>query len=87
LRQGTITLPVILLRERQNGDAAVRAAFESEDVDLQVRLVHDSGAIEAASAEAEMLVVRARTALAVLPPGVERDALDGLATYVTRRAR
>jgi len=87
LRQGTITLPVILMRDRQLADGQVRAAFESDDVDLQVRLVQESGAIPAALEEADALVERARTALAVLPRGVERDALEALAAYVTRRGQ
>jgi geranylgeranyl pyrophosphate synthase len=86
LRQGTVTLPVILMRDRQLADGRLRDAFESEDVDLQVRLVQESGAIPAAYEEAERLIARARTALTVLPPGTERDALDALATYVTHRA-
>jgi geranylgeranyl pyrophosphate synthase len=87
LRQGTITLPVILMRDGGLADGRFRAAFEAEDVDLQVRLVQESGAIAQALAEAEALVDRARGALVVLPPGVERDALDALAAYVTRRDR
>ncbi|MBV9171263.1 MAG: polyprenyl synthetase family protein [Chloroflexi bacterium] len=86
LRQGTITLPVILLREEQLADGRFRAAFESEDVDQQVRLVQESGAIAAAYSEAERLVDVARAALRALPRGVERDALDALAVYVTQRA-
>jgi geranylgeranyl pyrophosphate synthase len=85
LRQGTITLPVILARDVADG--RFRAAFESEDVDLQVRLVQESGAIAAALAEAETLVSRARAALVEFPSGVERDALDALAAYVTTRDR
>jgi geranylgeranyl pyrophosphate synthase len=85
LRQGTITLPVILLRDRQLADGRLQAAFEAEDVDTQVRLVQESGAIPAAFEEADALVSRARTALDVLPAGVERDALEALAAYVTRR--
>ena len=85
LRQGTITLPVILMRDQQLADGRLRAAFESDDVDLQVRLVQESGAIGAAHAEAESLVARAKAALAALPRGIERDALDALATYVTHR--
>ena len=85
LRQGTITLPVILARDVADG--RFRAAFETEDIDLQVRLVQESGAIAASLAEAESLVFRARSALAVLPSGVERDALDALAAYVTHRDR
>jgi geranylgeranyl pyrophosphate synthase len=87
LRQGTITLPVILMRDRQLADGQFRAAFESEDVELQVRLVQESGAIAAAVAEAEMLVTRATAALDVLPQGTQRDALEALAAYVTRRGR
>ena len=86
LRQGTITLPVILMRDRELADGRMRAAFESEDVDLQVQLVQQSGAIPAAYAEAESLVASAHSALEALPQGVKRDALDALATYVTRRA-
>jgi octaprenyl-diphosphate synthase len=86
LRQGTVTLPVILMRDRQLADGRLRQAFESEDVDLQVRLVQESGVIPAAYEEAEALITRARTALTVLPAGTERDALDALATYVTHRA-
>jgi geranylgeranyl pyrophosphate synthase len=86
LRQGTITLPVILMRDRQLADGRLRGAFESEDVDLQVKLVQESGAIQAAYAEAEALVSRALDALTPFPPSTERDALEALARYVTRRA-
>jgi geranylgeranyl pyrophosphate synthase len=86
LRQGTITLPVILMRDQQLADGRLRGAFESEDVDLQVKLVQESGAIPAAYAEAEGLVSRARESLTALPQGIERDALEALAVYVTRRA-
>jgi geranylgeranyl pyrophosphate synthase len=87
LRQGTITLPVILMRDRQLTDGRMRDAFNSDDVDSQVRLVQESGAIQAAIAEADSLVSRARAALHLLPRGTERDALDALASYVTRRGR
>jgi geranylgeranyl pyrophosphate synthase len=86
LRQGTITLPVILTRDNQLADGRLRAAFETEDVEQQVRLVQESGAIPAAYSEADALIARARAALEVLPAGIERDALDALAGYVTRRA-
>jgi heptaprenyl diphosphate synthase len=85
LRQGMITLPVILMRDANLADGRFRDAFEGEDVELQVRLVQESGAIQRALTEAEALVGRARSALAALPAGVERDALDALAAYVTQR--
>jgi geranylgeranyl pyrophosphate synthase len=87
LRQGTITLPVILVRDGDLADGRLAAAFESEDVDEQVRLIQESGAIAAAYAEADGLIEQARAALKVLPSGAERDALDGLASYVVDRAR
>ena len=87
LRQGTITLPVILLRDADLADGRYQSAFESDDVDEQVRLVQTSGAIEAAYREAHTLVERALTALQSLPPGVERRALETLAAYVTRRTQ
>jgi geranylgeranyl pyrophosphate synthase len=86
LRQGTITLPVILMRDQRLADGRLRGAFESEDVDLQVKLVQEGGAIQAAYAEAEALVSRALDALTPLPPSTERDALEALARYVIRRA-
>jgi geranylgeranyl pyrophosphate synthase len=52
-----------------------------------VRLVQESGAIPLALTEAEALVARARGALEAFPAGVERDALDALAAYVTQRDR
>src|SRR2546430_607364 len=60
LRQGTITLPVILLRDGGELDGRFRAAYESSDVDLQVELVQQSSAIAAAYAEAEQLIQEAR---------------------------
>jgi geranylgeranyl pyrophosphate synthase len=86
LRQGTITLPVILMRDGRLADGQFRRAFEAEDVELQIRLIQESDAIQRALVEAETLVSRARESLAALPPGVERDALDALAAYVTRRS-
>jgi geranylgeranyl pyrophosphate synthase len=87
LRAGTITLPVILMRDHALADGRVRSAFQSEDVDLQVRLVQESGAIDLAQREADTLVSTARSALRALPSGVERDALDALAAYAITRDR
>jgi geranylgeranyl pyrophosphate synthase len=86
LRQGTVTLPVILLRELGLTDGQFRAAVAAEDLERQIALVQGSGAIEAAYGEAEQLVSRARASLEVLPAGPERAALDALAQFVTRRA-
>jgi geranylgeranyl pyrophosphate synthase len=87
LRAGTITLPVILMRDHALVDGRFRSAFDAEDVDLQVRLVQESGAIALAQSEADLLVQTARSALSALPAGVERDALDALAAYAITRDR
>jgi geranylgeranyl pyrophosphate synthase len=86
LRQGTITLPVILLRDGGGADGMLTQAFEAEDVDRQVRLVQESEGIQAAYDEAEALVTQACDVLDVLPESTERDALRALARYVTQRS-
>ena len=75
------------MRDLELADGRLRMAFESDDVDQQVRLVQESGAIPAAFEEAAALVSNARSALAIVPAGIERDALDALAGYVTQRAQ
>jgi geranylgeranyl pyrophosphate synthase len=87
LRAGMVTLPVILMRDHHLVDGRFRAAVEAEDITRQVQLVLESGAIGSTYAEAESLVSRARDALEFLPEGVERDALDALARFVTERTR
>ncbi len=84
LRQGTITLPVICLRELMpNG--AYREAFEADDVPALVKLVNESGAAERARAEADRLLDEAREALGAVPAGPARDALERLTYYVVER--
>ncbi len=84
LRQGTITLPVICLRELLDGDA-YRQAFGAEDVAGVIELVRTSGAVERARAEADRLLDEAREALQVTPAGDARDALEALTSYVVDR--
>jgi geranylgeranyl pyrophosphate synthase len=87
LRQGTITLPVILLRDRQLANGRFESTFAGDDAEAKVQLVQQSGAIAATYAEAERLVRDAREALHALPSSVERDMLDSLAAFVTARER
>ena len=84
LRQGTITLPVICLRESMpNG--AYREAFEAFDVPALVKLVNESGAAECARQEADRMLEEAREALRMVPAGPARDALEGLTYFVVER--
>jgi heptaprenyl diphosphate synthase len=84
LRQGTITLPVICLRDVLDSEA-YRQAFAAEDVPALVELVRSSGAIDRARAEAESLLDEAREALQITPAGDARDALEALTYYVLDR--
>ena len=84
LRQGTITLPIIYLRDALP-DGRFRAAFEEHDVDRLVELVRGSRAIDRAYAEADRLLEEARETLALVPVGEPRDALESLTRYVAER--
>ncbi|MFN8522117.1 MAG: polyprenyl synthetase family protein [Chloroflexota bacterium] len=84
LRQGTITLPVLCLREMLP-DREFRAAFADQDVDRQIELVRKSGAIERAFGEAEALLDEARSCLTALPLGDARDVLTQITRYVSER--
>jgi heptaprenyl diphosphate synthase len=84
VRQGTITLPVICLREIIPPEE-FRAAFAEDDTSAVVDLVRTSGAVELAQAEADRLLAEARDALADAPAGQARDALEALTYYVVER--
>ena len=84
LRQGTITLPVICLRDVLDSEA-YRQAFAAEDGPGVVELVRSSGAIDRAHAEAESLLDEAREALLITPAGHARDALEAFTYYVVER--
>ncbi len=84
LRQGTITLPVICLRETMSTEQ-FRTAFADGDVERLVRLVRESPAIDRAYAEAEQMLQEAREALKLVPAGEPRDLLDNLTRYVVDR--
>jgi geranylgeranyl pyrophosphate synthase len=84
LRQRTITLPVICLREILP-DAEFRAAFAEDDTAAVVDLVRSSNAVALAQAEADRLLVEAREALVEAPAGPSRGALEALTHYVVER--
>jgi geranylgeranyl pyrophosphate synthase len=84
VRQGTITLPVICLREILPPDE-FRAAFAEDDRSVVIELVRSSGAVERTQTEADRLLAEAREALAEVPSGQARDALEALTQYVVER--
>lgn len=90
LRQGTVTLPALLLIERNGNDNPIRKLFEGgrvqEDAGNTVQLIREAGAIEDSFAVAGDFIDRAKRALDVCPAGPSRTALEHLADYVTARS-
>ncbi|MBL8056679.1 MAG: polyprenyl synthetase family protein [Anaerolineales bacterium] len=90
LRQGLITLPVLCYLEAAPGDADVAEllnghAGDAGRVGRVVQAVRQSGAAEAALAEARAFVASAQAALATVPDNPDRQALSDLAElFVTR---
>jgi len=84
VRQGTITLPIICLRELIAPEQ-FQAAFAEDDRTAVIDLVRTSGAVQLAQAEADRLLAEAREALAEAPAGPARDALESLTHYVVER--
>ncbi|MFN0070646.1 MAG: polyprenyl synthetase family protein [Chloroflexota bacterium] len=88
LKQGTVTLPVLCLRDKLPADEYA-SWFEREDVDLSelVELVRTSGAIDDAYDEARRLIAEAQASLSIVPPGAARDILHEIASYTVERPR
>ncbi|HEV8637091.1 MAG TPA: polyprenyl synthetase family protein [Chloroflexota bacterium] len=92
LRQGTLTLPALWALERMPDGAILRRVLESsertdEQVAAAVKYVAESPAIAFAQAEAEAFAGKAREALASLPEGEAKRALELMADYAVRRRR
>jgi geranylgeranyl pyrophosphate synthase len=88
LRQGTVTLPTMLFFERNthNGHYAdlIRRVIDGNeatdsDYDEAVRVIRDSGALEASIDIAEEYVEHARAIIKNLPPGEPADMLEAFA--------
>ncbi|MSQ33091.1 MAG: polyprenyl synthetase family protein [Dehalococcoidia bacterium] len=91
LLQGTVTLPAILLLEREPADATIRRACEGPDREAAVReavaRIRDSGVIDEAYAIARGYAEEARRELRRLPSSPAQDSLHGLVDYVLDRSR
>ncbi len=89
LMQGTLTLPSLLLIERRPHDNPIRALFEergrSDLLAQAIAMVRESGIIEESYRIARDFRDRACAALAALPRGTARTALEELADYVLER--
>lgn len=89
IRQGTVTLPAILVRDHLPSDL-FRAAFvgdvhREESVDRLLEEIKTAGGVEKSYVEAERFAREARDELRTVPAGLVRDALEDLASFVVRR--
>jgi geranylgeranyl pyrophosphate synthase len=88
LRQGTITLPVILYAQHRMGsDLNLRNLLDGTDISQVVEAVRESEAIELALGRADEYARAAREALQSFPVGQAREALLGLSYHLVRRSR
>lgn len=86
LRQGTITLPVILwAQEQPEGSPLLRDLRAGENVDDVIRAVRGSRAIDLGLARAREYADTARRSLSTFPASEARDSLLELADRVTTR--
>ena len=90
LRQGIVTLPVILFAEANPNDPYARmlregSCLNDEQVDGIIATIRKSGAIRAAHQEAVAYVERGLAELRTMPPSEARFALEDLANYIIER--
>jgi heptaprenyl diphosphate synthase len=90
LKQGTVTLPLMLARQDPSVDGqleAILAKGDLEDADYAevVRIVRNSRGIEESYGYAQSFGDRARLELRAFAPSPCRDALESLTYYVVRR--
>jgi octaprenyl-diphosphate synthase len=94
LREGKVTLPVILLLRRGGAEAdrLIRDVVRDRTVAPEqwrdiLRLLHEHRSTELAYETALDYASRAKTCLSAFPPSQERDALIALPDYVVSRDR
>ena len=95
LREGKVTLPIILLMQRTGPEVAelIRKVIADGEIDPESwrslkEMLRDKGAIDAAFERAVVYADRAKQSmLAAFPTSPERDGLIALADYVVNRDR
>ncbi len=90
LRQGTVTLPLMLALEEPGAapvlrDLLAREQLSDGEYETVVRLVRGSGAIERAEALAHDFAQRARAQLAGFGPSQSRETLERVCDFVVDR--
>jgi geranylgeranyl pyrophosphate synthase len=90
LRQGLITLPALYYFEERPEDPDIRSVIERNghnrsQLDRLIEAIRESDAIELSLEEADQYVQRGLNILVEFPFSPEREALEKLAGYITRR--
>jgi geranylgeranyl pyrophosphate synthase len=90
LRQGIVTLPVMLFNQKEPNyptilKAVRRDKVSDDEILAVVELIRASGCVEASLNEARRYVEQAQAALAKLPDNPYRQAMRGLAEYTVTR--
>ena len=94
LREGKVTLPVILLLQRGGDEAGrlIRSVVEERTVTPEqwreiLRLLHEHRVTQLAYDRAVEYAERAKACLSAFPPSPEKDALAALPDYILSRDR
>jgi heptaprenyl diphosphate synthase component 2 len=90
LKQGTVTLPLMLARHDPTVDGRLdailsKAGLQDHDYAEVVRIVRGSRGIDESYAYAETFAEKARAELQAFAPSAHKDALESLTDYVVRR--
>lgn len=87
LREGVWTLPVFeTLAGRAPGADELRRALDRREVPAALELLRTNGSVDLALSTVSDWAAKARDALAPVPPGPARTALERLAVFLTDRA-
>ncbi|MBI2831690.1 MAG: polyprenyl synthetase family protein [Chloroflexi bacterium] len=91
LSQGTLTLPSMLLLERQPEDNPIRELFQGhnvrENIKRAIELVRNSNIVDECYAYATEYCDKARQQLQTLPEGRTKKSLEDLTVFVVSRKR
>ncbi|MFA5891137.1 MAG: polyprenyl synthetase family protein [Actinomycetota bacterium] len=86
IREGVLTLPALhTLEQGGSGGDALRSALETQDVEAALGLLRTNGSLEFARAAVADWQRAAVDALAPIPDGPVRDALEQVAAFIGER--
>ncbi|MBU1248397.1 MAG: polyprenyl synthetase family protein [Proteobacteria bacterium] len=94
LREGKVTLPLILLLEQMDGSEAAsllaklrESTLTDQEINSILATVDEKGYAAATRQEAADYILKAKTALAFFPDGLEKNVLEQAADFVLAREK